>query len=549
MRRRLRTPRKVLLRMTEGSLDSKEKADPSARPPEANSLGMTANTIWRRVPAAVLAASIALVSGCTVGPKYARPSAADAPAYKELTPENFKDTDGWKQAQPGDATLKGNWWEIFNDPQLNALEQQVSVSNQNIAAAAANFLAARALVRQTRAQYYPTISANPSITNSRPSSGQFGGIKAGTTTTAPSFALTSFTDYSLSFDASWIPDFWGKIRNTYLQNATAAQASAADLENVRLTAQTELALNYFEIRGQDALKQLFDQTVAAYQDSLELTQIQFNAGIASDEAVAQAETQLEATQAQDTNLGIARAQFEHAMAMLLGQPASSFSLPAAPLEANPPAIPFGLPSQILERRPDVASAERLVAQANAQIGLATAAYYPTVTLSASAGFSNTSPTTWFTWPSRFWSVGPTLAETLFEGGLRRATVQQFRASYDRSVATYRQTVLTAFQQVEDNLVALRILSQEVRQQDMAVTSAQRNLQAAQQRYQAGIDPYLNVITAQTTLLTNQQTAVNLRSQQMTASVQLIEALGGGWDAAQLPSLKEVSEVTPQAASK
>jgi len=549
MRRRLRTPRKVLLRMTEGSLDSKEKADPSARPPEANSLGMTANAIWRRVPAAVLAASIALVSGCTVGPKYARPSAADAPAYKELTPENFKDTDGWKQAQPGDATLKGNWWEIFNDPQLNALEQQVSVSNQSIAAAAANFLAARAIVRQTRAQYYPTITANPSITNSRPSSGQFGGIKSGATSTAPSFALTSFTDYSLAFDASWIPDFWGKIRNTYLENATAAQASAADLENVRLTAQTELALNYFEIRGQDALKQLFDQTVAAYQDSLELTQIQLNAGIASDEAVAQAETQLEATQAQDTNLGIARAQFEHAMAMLLGQPASSFSLPVAPLEANPPAIPFGLPSQILERRPDVASAERLVAQANAQMGLATAAYYPTVTLSASAGFANTSPATWFTWPSRFWSVGPALAETLFEGGLRRETVQQFRASYDRSVANYRQTVLTAFQQVEDNLVALRILSQELRQQDMAVTSAQRNLQAAQQRYQAGIDPYLNVISAQTTLLTNQQTAVNLRRQQMTASVQLIEALGGGWDAAQLPSLKEVSEVTSPAARK
>jgi len=489
------------------------------------------------------------LAGCTVGPKYARPSAAAPPAYRELTPENFKDTDGWKQAQPGDANLKGNWWEIFNDPQLNALEEQVNVSNQNIAAAAATFLAARALVRQTRAQYYPTITANPSITNARPSSGQFGGVRAGSSSTSPGFALTSFTDYSLAFDASWVPDFWGKIRNTFLENAAAAQASAADLENVRLTAQAEVAVNYFEIRAQDALKQLFDQTVAAYQDSLELTQIQFNAGIASDEAVAQAETQLEATQAQDTNLGIARAQFEHAMAMLLGQPASTFSLPAVPLAANPAAIPFGLPSQILERRPDVASAERLVAQANAQIGLATAAYYPTVTLSATAGFSNTSPAAWFTWPSRFWSVGPALAETLFEGGLRRATVQQFRASYDRSVANYRQTVLTAFQQVEDNLAALRILSQELRQQDTAVTSAQRNLQLAQQRYQAGIDPYLNVITAQTSLLTNQQAAVNLRRDQMTASVQLIEALGGGWDAAQLPSMKDVSEVRPSAPSK
>jgi NodT family efflux transporter outer membrane factor (OMF) lipoprotein len=502
-------------------------------------------------PAAVtvLAVYAIFLSGCTVGPKYARPSAAAPPAYRELTPENFKDTDGWKQAQPGDATLKGNWWEMFNDTQLNALEEQVSVANQNIAAAAANFLAARALVRQTRAQYYPTITANPSITNARPSSGQFGGVRTGTSSTSTGFALRSFTDYSLPFDASWVPDFWGKIRNTFLENAAAAQASAADLENVRLTAQAEVATNYFEIRAQDALKELFDQTVAAYQDSLEVTQLQFNAGIAADEAVAQAETQLEATQAQDTNLGIARAQFEHAMAMLLGQPASTFSLPAAPLQANPPAIPFGLPSQILERRPDVASAERLVAQANAQIGIATAAYYPTVTLSATGGFANTSPATWFTWPSRFWSAGPALAETLFEGGLRRATVQQFRASYDRSVASYRQTVLTAFQQVEDNLAALRILSQELRQQDRAVTSAQRNLQLAQQRYQAGIDPYLNVITAQTTLLTNQQAAVNLRRDQMTASVQLIEALGGGWDAAQLPSMKDVSEATPSAATK
>ena len=514
---------------------------------------MTAGSVGPRCAATLLALSIVFFTGCTVGPKYARPSAASAPAYKELTPENFKDTDGWKQAQPGDGTLKGNWWEIFNDSHLNALEEQVNVSNQNIAAAAANFLAARALVRQTRAQYYPTISANPTITNSRPSLGQFGGVSGVSSSSSTSgFTLQSFTDYSMSFDASWVPDFWGKIHNTFLSNAAAAQASAADLENVRLTAQAEVAVNYFEIRAQDTLRQLFDQTVAAYQDSLELTQLQFNAGIASDEAVAQAETQLESTQAQDTNLGIARAQFEHAIALLLGQPASTFSLPQAPLEANPPAIPFGLPSQILERRPDVASAERLMAQANAQIGIATAAYYPTVTLSASAGFSNTSPTDWFTWPSRFWSAGPALAETLFDAGLRRATVQQSRASYDRNVANYRQTVLTAFQQVEDNLASLRILSQEIRQQDTAVGSAERNLQLATQRYQAGIDPYLNVITAQTTLLTNQQTAVNLRRDQMTASVQLIEALGGGWDAAQLPSMKEVSnvsEVRPVATNK
>jgi NodT family efflux transporter outer membrane factor (OMF) lipoprotein len=539
--------------MTDGSRESRAKAASVADAPSKRVPGFALSgapkSIWRCVTV-IFALSIAFLSSCTVGPKYARPSAAAAPAYKELTPANFKDTDGWKQSQPSDGTLKGNWWEIFNDAQLNALEEQVNVSNQNIAAAAANFLAARALVRQTRAQYYPTLSANPTITNSRPSLGQFGGVSTGgsSTSTSTGFQLTSFTDYSLSFDASWVPDFWGKIRNTFLQNAAAAQASAADLENVRLTAQAEVAVNYFELRAQDTLKQLFDQTVAAYQDSLELTQLQFNAGIASDEAVAQAETQLEATQAQDTNLDIARAQFEHAIAMLLGQPAPTFSLPAAPLEANPPAIPFGVPSEILERRPDVASAERLMAQANAGIGIATAAYYPTVTLSASAGFSNTSPVDWFTWPSRFWSAGPALAETLFDAGLRRATVQQSRAFYDRNVANYRQTVLTAFQQVEDNLASLRILSQEIRQQDTAVNSAQRNLQSATQRYQAGIDPYLNVITAQTTLLTNQQTAVNLRRDQMTASVQLIEALGGGWDAAQLPSVKDVSQVTPSAAA-
>ena len=503
-----------------------------------------------RLGIGILGVCSMFLAGCTVGPKYVKPQVTSPSAYKELTPENFKDTDGWKQAQPSDETLRGKWWEIFSDTELNSLEEQVSVSNQNIAAAAASYLEARALVRQTRAQYYPTITANPAITNSRPSLGLFGGVSSGSSSASTSgFTLRSFTDYSLPFDASWVPDFWGRVRNTYLENAAAAQASAADLENIRLTAQAEVAVNYFEIRAQDALKELFDQTVAAYQDSLELTRIQFTAGIASDEAVAQAETQLESTQAQDTNLGIARAQFEHAVALLVGQPASTFSLPEAPLRANPPAVPFGVPSQVLERRPDVAAVERVVAQGNAQIGLATVAYYPTVTLSASGGFSNVSPAAWFTWPSRFWSAGPALAETLFDAGLRRATVQQFRAAYDRSVANYRETVLTAFQQVEDNLAALRILSTEIRQQDTAVTSAQRNLQLAMQRYQAGIDPYLNVITAQTTLLINQQAAVNLRRDQVTASVQLIEALGGGWDAAQLPSMKEVSEATPSGTAK
>ncbi len=327
-------------------------------------------------------------------------------------------------------------------------------------------------------------------------------------------------------------------------NIANAQASAADAQNVRLSAQAEVAVDYFEIRAQDAFKQLFDSTVSAYQDSVDVTRIQFQAGIASEEVVAQAETQLESTQAEDTNLDILRAQYEHAIAMLTGQPASTFSLSMEPIKANPPAVPLGLPSLLLERRPDVAAGERRVEQANAQIGVAEAAYYPNITLSASAGFGSTSIADWFAWPNRFWSVGPALAETIFDGGLRRGAVQQYQAAYDQAVANYRETVLTAFQQVEDNLAAVRVLSKEIRQQDTAVVSAQRNLEIAQERYRAGIDPYLNVITAQTTLLTNQQTAVNLRVQQMTSSVQLIKALGGGWDASALPTAQQISSRTP-----
>ena len=488
-----------------------------------------------RSPLAPVLCGLLFAAGCTVGPKYARPSVQTPAAYKELTAADLKVTDGWKVAQPQDDVIRDKWWEIFNDTQLNALEEQVNVSNQNVAAAAANFLSARAIVKQARSHYFPTVGVGPGITNERqPVVGSF--------PVTPS-AITSFTDYSLPFDASWQPDFWGRVRNTVRASAYAAQASAADLQNVRLTAQAEVAVDYYEIRTQDSLKQLFDATVVAYKDSLDLTQLQFNAGIASDEAVAQAETQLEATQAQDINLGILRAQLEHAIALLVGQSASSFSLPEAQLQPNPPAVPFGVPSQLLERRPDVAAAERLVAQANAQIGVAMAAYYPNVTLSAGAGLGSISASSLFTWPSRFWSVGPALAETIFDAGLRRGTVQQFQATYDQTVAAYRQTVLTAFQQVEDNLATLRILSQEVLRQDAAVAAAQRNLQVANDRYRAGIDPYLNVITAQTTLLSNQQTAVNLRRDQMTAGVQLIEALGGGWDASRMPSPSQLSGKT------
>ena len=469
-----------------------------------------------------------MFGGCTVGPKYQRPPEQAPAAYKELTPADFSKTDGWKVAQPQDNVLHGKWWTMFNDPQLNALEEQVNISNQNVQSAVASYMAARALVKEARSQFYPTVTVAPGITGSRQGA-------AASLATTPGTSLF----YSLPFDATWVPDLWGRVRNQVRANTSSAQASEADLENARLTAQAEVAVDYYELRGQDDLKQLLDSTVIAFQESLDLTKALYETGIDSDEAVAQAETQLETTQAQDTNLGILRSQFEHAIAMLVGQPASSFSIPAEPLKSNPPAIPFGVPSQLLERRPDIAANERLMEQANAQIGVAYAAYYPTLTLSASVGVESRSFTSWFTWPSRFFSAGPTMSETIYDGGLRHATVMQFRAQYDATVANYRQTVLTAFQQVEDNLASLRILSVEIQQQDTAVKSAERNLKIATDRYRLGIDPYLNVITAQTTLLSNQQTDVNLRIQQMTASVQLIEALGGGWDASRIPTPSQV----------
>ena len=481
--------------------------------------------------AAALLSSALLFQGCDVGPKYNRPSAPVPATFKEVTPADLQKMDGWKVAQPKDSALHGNWWEIFGDPQLKTLEEQVNISNQNVAAAFANFMAARALVREARAQYFPTATVGSSVTKEH---------QPGTSSTVTAAASgRTFTDYSLPFDASWTPDLWGRVRNTVRANVANAQASEADLENTRLTAQAELAVDYFQLRGQDALKQLLDSTVVAYEESLELTKALYETGIDSDESVAQAETQLDATRALDTNLGILRAQYEHAIALLVGQPASSFSIAVEPLKTPPPAIPFGLPSDLLERRPDIAAAERLMAQANAQIGVARAAYFPTLTLSASAGFESSQAGNWFTWPSRFWSVGPALSETIYDGGLRRATMEQFRAQYDETVANYRNSVLTAFQQVEDNLATLRILSQEIQEQDTAIVAAQRSLTLATDRYRLGIDPYLNVITAQTTLFSNQQTAVTLRIQQIVASVQLIEAAGGGWDSSTLPTSHQI----------
>jgi len=470
---------------------------------------------------AVALVALVLCGGCSFAPKYAKPVVQTPAAFKEPPPEQFKEAEGWKAAEPRDDTIRGKWWEMFHEPELNAFEGQVNISNQSVAAALANFLAARAVVKQSRSQYFPTVTASPSVTRARQPA-------AATQSTASPTSFTA-TEYSLPFDASWELDFWGRIRNSVKANSLEAQATLADLENVRLSVQAEVAADYFQLRVLDAQKELLDATVRAYQKSLKLIQAQHGAGLASDQDVAQAETQLNTTRAQATDLGIQRAQLEHAIATLLGKPASSFSIAADALAAAPVAIPFGVPSQLLERRPDVAAAERRVAEANAQIGVARAAYFPTITLSGSAGYQSASLGNLVSAQGLAWSVGSTLAQTLFDGGKRKAVTEQARAIYQGTVANYRQTVLTAFQEVEDNLSTLRILSQELQQQNAAVASSQRYLMLADARYKSGLDIYLDVITAQTALLSNQRTAMNLRMQQMTASVQLIKALGGGWD--------------------
>jgi len=470
-----------------------------------------------------------LVTGCSFSPKYERPATPTPAAFKELAPQGNAGTNLWKRAQPSDAALRGKWWEMYTNSQLSALEEQVASSNQNVVAAFANFLSARALVNQARAQLYPTLAANPSVTRSRQPS-----VNNGAT----------LTEYSLPLDASWQLDLWGKIRDTVKANALEAQATAADLQNTRLAAQGDLAADFFQLRAQDALKLLYDDTVKAYRESLDLNQTRLETGIASDEDVAQAETQLETAQAQATNLGILRAQLEHAIAVLIGVPPGSFSIPVEDLNANPLVVPSGLPSELLERRPDIAAAERRVAEANARIGVAKAAYFPTVTLSASGAFQSASLSSLLDWPSRAWSLGAGLGETIFDAGARKAVVEQVRAEYDNTVAKYRQTVLTAFQQVEDDLATLRILARQIEQQETAVKSSARFLALATIRYKQGIDSYLNVITAQTTYLVNRQTLVNLRTQQMIASVRLVEAVGGGWNPSQIPAPKELNAKTP-----
>ncbi len=485
----------------------------------------------------VLAA--AMLTGCVVGPKYHAPAATPtgqvpAPAYKE-SPAQVPANGTWTVAQPADAKLRGKWWEVFNDPELNALEEQLDINNQNIKVYFENFMEARAIVREARSQYFPTVTAAPSIGRSRTSANLGANSNNGTK------QQMQTANFSLPVDASWTPDLWGKVRNTVRQAQYAAQVSAADLENERLTEQASLAEYFFEIRGQDMLQKIFNETVAADEKQLELAKSLYDLGISDQIAVVQAQLALQTAQAGATNVAIARAQYEHAIAMLVGKVASNFSIPVKPMTTAPPPIPVGVPSELLERRPDIAAAERTMAEANAQVGIAYAAYYPNLTLSAGGGFESSAISEWFSWPSRFWSVGSTLSETLFDAGLRRATVHQYVAVYNADVANYRQTVLTAFQQVEDALAEVRILSQEVQQEEAAVKSAQTNLELEEVRYKTGIDPYVDVLIAQTTLLGDMQTLNGLQIQEMTSAVALVEALGGGWDRSQLPSPAQVAQ--------
>ncbi len=472
-----------------------------------------------RARAAGLAGLAALLlGGCMVGPDYTKPSVPMTSIYKEA--------DGWKVAQPGDHLPRGQWWVILGDPELHALEEQVAAANQNLKIAEARLREARALVRFNRAALFPTISAGVGISSIRDS--------ANRPFLTPNVNTGSSGDLLFSLDMSYEIDLWGRVRRTVAAARNEAQATAADLETARLSLQAELAMDYFELRAADAQKQLLDETVKAFEAALRLTTNRFQGGAAPKSDVAQAQTQLDTTLAQATDVTVQRAQLEHAIATLIGKPPAAFSLSPRPLDTPPPDIPVGLPSQLLERRPDIAAAERRVAEANEQIGIAKAAYYPTLMLNASVGFEGSSFGNVLNASSLLWAVGASITQTIFDGGRRRATSDAARAAYDATVAGYRQTTLTAFQQVEDNLAALRILEQEAQQQRRAVESAQQSLQLFTNRYRGGVDNYLQVITAQTVTLSNQRNEIDILRRRMDASVLLVKALGGGWDVAELP---------------
>jgi NodT family efflux transporter outer membrane factor (OMF) lipoprotein len=488
-------------------------------------------TIVRYILTGIVAVLVVLLivtlEGCTVGPKYAKPSTPMTPAYKEEVPASYQGAEQWQPANPADQSSHGNWWQIFGDPQLNQLEEQVATSNQDLKVYEARFREARAAIRFNRASQFPTISTAPSAAYVK------------TTDYSPSFPSkvqqASVGDFVLPFDLSYELDLWGRVRRTVAAAREEAQASSADYATAKLSLEAQLAMDYFELRSADAQKQLLDDTVEAYTDNLQLTTNRFRGGVAPRADVAQAKTQLDTTRVQDTDVTVQRAQFEHAIAILIGKPPAEFSIAAVPLKYQPPSIPVGLPSDLLQRRPDIAGAERRVAEANQQIGIARAAYFPTVTLNGTVGFAGTQGSNWFSWPAGFWAVGPAVAETLLDAGRRRATSESARANYDAAVATYRQTSLTAFQEVEDNLAALRILEDEAQQQEQAVASSKDSLQLFTNRYRGGVDTYLQVITAETTELTNERNAIDILRRRMDASVLLVKALGGGWDVSDLPT--------------
>jgi NodT family efflux transporter outer membrane factor (OMF) lipoprotein len=474
---------------------------------------------WQHAPwlEVLLAIAMLQLSGCTVGPKYHPPVAQVPPAYKEL--------GNWKAAQPNDQNLGGAWWTIFQDPQLDALELQVNVSNQNLKAAAAQYRQARAVLAYYRADYYPTVVAAPSATRTRISSNS---------PTSSILRGSTYNDFVLPFDLSYQADVWGRVRRTVESYREQAQASAADLATVNLSMHADLAIDYFQARSLDAQEQLLTSTVKQYEQALELNESRFRGGIASEVDVEQAKTQLETTRAQAIDVGVLRAQYEHAVAILIGKPPAEFSLPPLPLTAPPPHIPVSVPSELLERRPDIAASERRVAAANAQIGVAKSAYFPLINLGASGGFESGSITTLINGPSGLWSVGASAVETVFDVGRRRSLTDQALAAYDYQVAAYREDVLTGFQQVEDNLAAVRILENEAKVQDEAVRAAERSLKLSIIRYKGGVTSYLEVITAQSAALSDEVTAVNILGRRMANTVLLIQALGGGWDRSTLP---------------
>ncbi|KVR02242.1 RND transporter [Burkholderia ubonensis] len=478
----------------------------------------------RPLAAAVAFATAVLLAGCAVGPDYHRPDTPMPAAFKEAPA-------GWKVAQPADGADRGAWWRVYGDPQLDALIDKLNASNQTIAQSAAAYRQARALVAEARAAYFPTVGLTASDSRSRSpraslssgSSSSFGGGSSG----------SIGNSYSVGLDASWEPDLWGKVSRTVGAQRAGEAAAAADLANARLSQQATLAQTYFQLRTADTLQMLLDDTVASYARSLQLTQNRYAQGVAARADVIQAQTQLQSAQAAAIDNGVARAQYEHAIATLIGEPASTFSLPPLPLTAEPPVTPVGVPSALLERRPDIAAAERRAAAANEQIGVAISAFFPTLTLSAQGGVQSSVWSNLFTLPARFWTVGPQLAATLFDAGLRAAQTEAARATYDQDVAAYRLSVLTAFQDVEDNLASQRILAREIDVQRQAVDSAEHALAIVTNQYKAGTVDYLNVLTAQTTAFSAHQKLATIAGQRMVSSVGLVKALGGGWDVSQI----------------